>query len=58
MKEFILDKGFDEQFGARKLKRTLTSVLEDFIADQKLMGNIKAKDKITLTADNDSLKIA
>ena len=57
-KEFILDKGFDEQFGARKLKRTLTSVLEDFIADQKLMGNIKAKDKITLTADNDSLKIA
>ena len=57
-KEFILDKGFDEQFGARKLKRTLTSVLEDFIADQKLMGNIKAKDKITLTADKDSLKIA
>ena len=57
-KEFILDKGFDEQFGARKLKRTLTSVLEDFIADQKLMGNIKAKDKITITAMEDSLKIA
>lgn len=57
-KEFILNKGFDEQFGARKLKRTLTSVLEDFIADQKLMGNIKAKDKIVITADEDKLKIA
>ena len=57
-KEYILDKGFDEQFGARKLKRTLTSVLEDFIADQKLMGNIKAKDKITITASDDGLKIA
>ena len=57
-KEFILDKGFDEQYGARKLKRVLTQYLEDFIADEKLSGHIKNKDKIVITSDNEKLKIA
>ena len=56
-KEFILDKGFKEEYGARELKRTLTSMLEDLIAEEKLKGNIHGGDNITIVAKNDKLVV-
>lgn len=49
-KDFIADKGYDQQFGARPLQRAIQKYLEDQIADQILSG-IKEGD--TLQADLD-----
>ncbi|HHG84937.1 MAG TPA: ATP-dependent Clp protease ATP-binding subunit, partial [Bacteroidetes bacterium] len=49
-KDFIADKGFDKQFGARPLNRAIQKYLEDPIADEILKG-IKEGD--TLMADFD-----
>lgn len=48
-KEFLADKGFDERYGARPLRRTLQRYVEDPLAEEMLKGgftdgsHIKAK---------------
>lgn len=49
-KEFIADKGYDQQFGARPLNRALEKYLEDPIADSILDG---LEEGDTLQADYD-----
>ncbi len=49
-KEFISEKGFDKQFGARPLQRAIQKYLEDPIADKILEG---LKEGDTLVADYD-----
>ena len=56
-KELILEKGYKDEFGARELKRTLTSMLTDLIAEEKLKGNINAGDSLNIVAKNDKLVI-
>ena len=56
-KELILENGFKEEYGARELKRTLTSMLEDLLAEEKLKGNIHSGDNITISAKNKMLII-
>lgn len=56
-KDFILEKGFNEEFGARELKRTLTSMLEDLIADAKLNGKIHAGDSVKISCKAKKLTI-
>jgi len=43
-KEFIADKGFDSNFGARPLKRAIQKYLEDPIAEEILKGEINEGD--------------
>ena len=47
-KDFIADKGFDRQFGARPLKRAIQKYLEDPVAEEIINGNIKEGDTITV----------
>ncbi|GAB1415589.1 ATP-dependent Clp protease ATP-binding subunit [Paludibacter sp.] len=47
-KDFIADKGYDVQFGARPLKRAIQRYLEDELADIVLAGEIKEGDTIKL----------
>lgn len=64
-KEFIADKGFDKQFGARPLQRAIQKYLEDPIADEILKGlaegdNIVAgynKDDEQITIDVEKAKV-
>lgn len=56
-REYILKEGYDEQYGARKLKRVLTDKLEDLLADEKIAGKISSGDNIIVTYDNDTLKV-
>ena len=56
-KDLILKKGFKEEYGARELKRTVTSMLEDLIAEEKLKGNIHSGDSITIYAVDDKLAV-
>ena len=45
VKELIASKGIDKNFGARPLRRTIQSVLEDRLAEEILDGNLK-KNKV------------
>ena len=40
-KELLIDKGYDEKYGARPLRRTIQSLLEDKMAEEILDGKIK-----------------
>ncbi|MEJ5245357.1 MAG: ATP-dependent Clp protease ATP-binding subunit [Bacteroidota bacterium] len=40
-KDFLVDKGFDEKFGARPLRRALQRYVEDELAEEILKGNLK-----------------
>jgi len=54
-KDFIAEKGFDERFGARPLRRALQKYLEDPLAEEIINSNIQAGD--TLQVDwNEELK--
>jgi ATP-dependent Clp protease ATP-binding subunit ClpB len=50
-KDFLLDKGFDAQFGARPLKRAIQKYVQDPLALKILEGTFKTGDKITLDLD-------
>ena len=56
-KDLILENGFKEEYGARELKRTVTSMLEDLIAEEKLKGNIHSGDSITICTKDNKLAI-
>ena len=44
----ILEKGFDSNFGARPLRRTIQSLVEDRISEEILAGNLKKNQKWVL----------
>ncbi|MCL6523169.1 MAG: ATP-dependent Clp protease ATP-binding subunit [Thermoflavifilum sp.] len=50
-KEFLADKGYDTQFGARPLHRAIQKYLEDPLAEEILIQKVKPGD--TLIADYD-----
>ena len=56
-KDYILNKGYKDEFGARELKRTLTSNVEDLIAENKINGVINNGDDRTINSKNDKLEI-
>ncbi|NBV12888.1 MAG: ATP-dependent Clp protease ATP-binding subunit [Sphingobacteriia bacterium] len=45
-KEFIANKGYDQQFGARPLNRAIQKYLEDPVADEILKGDFKEGESI------------
>ena len=52
-KDFIADKGFDEQYGARPLKRAIQKFLEDKLAEEIIKASISEGDKITVSLDKE-----
>lgn len=56
-KEFIAEKGYDSNFGARPLKRAIQKYLEDPIAEEILKGDLKSGDLITVDLDEDKKEI-
>lgn len=57
-KEFLVNKGYDEKFGARPLRRTIQNCLEDKLAEEILNGTIKAGDQVRVAAGTDELKFS
>ncbi|MGC6525767.1 MAG: ATP-dependent Clp protease ATP-binding subunit [Flavobacteriaceae bacterium] len=47
-RNFIADKGFDKQYGARPLKRAIQKYVEDAIAEEIIKSNIQEGDSITM----------
>ena len=58
-KNFIFEKGYDTQYGARPLKRAIQNYIEDTLSEGMLMGNIKEHQKVLLDmkADKTGLQI-
>jgi ATP-dependent Clp protease ATP-binding subunit ClpC len=50
-REFLIDKGFDEKFGARPLRRALQRYLEDPLAEEILKGTIKEGARVRVRFD-------
>ena len=46
--DYILEKGYNPQYGARPLRRTIQNELEDYLTDEYLQGNIRKDDKVRL----------
>ncbi len=56
-KDFIADKGYDEQFGARPLHRAIQKYLEDELAEEILSMNVKQGDVLIGALDKEKEKI-
>ncbi|WP_299113696.1 ATP-dependent Clp protease ATP-binding subunit [uncultured Winogradskyella sp.] len=58
-KDYIAEKGFDKQYGARPLNRAIQKYVEDALAEEIINAKIHEGDTITMDLDtkNDELKI-
>ena len=50
-KDFLIDKGYNPDFGARPLRRALGQFIEDPLAENLLMGEFKSGDEIQVTRE-------
>lgn len=53
-KDYIAEKGFDPQFGARPLKRAIQKYVEDTVAEKIINGGLKEGDRIMLDLSDDN----
>lgn len=56
-KDFIAEKGYDSQFGARPLHRAIQKYLEDPLAEEILNVSIKAGETMLATLDKENSKL-
>ncbi len=56
-KEFIAEKGYDEQYGARPLRRAIQRYIEDELADRKIRGDIEAGSTVVIGYDEEKNKL-
>ncbi len=52
---YLVKNGTNEDFGARPLKRLITTKIEDELADKMLKGDVKAGDQLLVDCKNDKL---
>jgi ATP-dependent Clp protease ATP-binding subunit ClpC len=53
--DFLIEKGYDPQFGARPLRRAVEKYLQDPLAEEILRGNIKPSEVVEVTVAEDKL---
>lgn len=53
-KDFLIDKGYDEKYGARPLRRAVEKYLEDSLAEAILSGEIKPGEVIKVTVNEEA----
>ncbi|TJY31887.1 ATP-dependent Clp protease ATP-binding subunit [Pontimicrobium aquaticum] len=56
-KTFIADKGFDQQYGARPLKRAIQKYIEDALAEEIIVSKIHEGDIITMDYEKDASEL-
>jgi ATP-dependent Clp protease ATP-binding subunit ClpC len=57
-KDYLIDKGWDEQFGARPLKRAIQKYIEDELAEEIIKTKLKEGDLISVGYDSKSDSIS
>ncbi len=53
-KDFLSEKGFDSQFGARPLKRAIQKYVEDVLAEEIIKGELTPGDVIEMDLDKEA----
>ncbi len=53
--EFVIEKGYDPNYGARPMRRAVERYLEDPLAEEILRGNVKAGDRVEVTVADGKL---
>jgi len=53
VKDFILEKGYNEKYGARPLRRTIQKYIEDELSELFLKGEFKPGNKIKAVLENE-----
>ena len=57
-KEFLIEKGYNPEFGARPLRRAIEHYIEDALSEAILKGEFKGKNLIKITVqDEENLKL-
>lgn len=56
-KDFIADKGFDQQYGARPLKRAIQKYIEDALAEEIITSKIHEGDVISMDIEKDATEL-
>ena len=54
-KKHLAKAGFDPLYGARPLRRAVTSEVEDLVAEESLEGRISKGSEVVLDVENDKL---
>ena len=54
-KEFLIEKGYNPNFGARPLRRAIENLMEDHISEELLRGAYKGKNRINVSVKDDHL---
>ena len=54
-REHLIDKGYDDKYGARPLRRTIQNLVEDRMAEEMLDGSIKAGSLVEVGFDGEKL---
>ena len=57
-KDFIVDKGYDEKYGARPLRRMIQSHVEDLIAEAYIDNKIQEGDHLVITHEPDAEELS
>lgn len=52
-KDWLIDKGFDPKFGARPLRRTIQTEIEDLLSEKVLDGTVSENASIHITVSED-----
>ncbi len=56
-KDFIAEKGFDKQYGARPLNRAIQKYIEDALAEEIITSKLKEGDVIVMDLDDDKSEL-
>ena len=56
-KDFIVEKGYDEKFGARPLKRAIQKYIEDPLAEEIVKSNLQEGDTINIGIEENATEL-
>ena len=56
-KKYLATEGYDKEFGARPLRRSIQRLLEDPLSEELLMGKYKAGSTIVVSLDSEKQKL-
>lgn len=56
VKNFLIEKGFKTEYGARPLRRAVERYVEDELAEEILQGNLNNAETVRLILENDRIK--
>ena len=54
-KAYLVERGYDPEYGARPLRRTISRLLEDRFSEEILSGNLRRGDTVFVDVQNGAL---